>query len=186
MPVRASFRPAAPTEKSKNGSARHRRPLVPTDHTIELAARAMVPDIEKDYASLLETAELVAARWDKSKKPWEALLEKTLRDAGDGNARTPRECMTWYDNVRGHLCLRIDNLNLDHVLVVLQFIRTRCQKMCTKSYRKKFKEMFQKPTTEKDQEELSTAERDNLRSAAVKDTLVGFPFGLFARSATSS
>lgn len=170
---------AAAAENEREPFARHRHPLVPTAHAIELAARVMVPDIEKDYVNLFESAKLVAARWDKSKQPWEALLEKTLRDAGDGNVRTPRECMTWYDIVRGHLRLRIDNLNQDHVLVVLQFIRKKCQKVCTKSYRKKFKETFRKPITEEDKEGLTTAERDNLRSAAVKDTLVGFSFRPF-------
>lgn len=173
MLVRTIFKPAARTEENtKNGSAPRRHTLVPTGHASELADRTMVPYIEEHYDALLDRAKHDAASHDKNMPFLDALLEMMLRAARDGNKLTPRESVMWWGNVRH--CLHHRFVNLDHVLVVLQFIREEYNELYkTEYYPKMLAHKYRNLSADKKcATGLSLAEQENLQSAAVKKILV--------------
>lgn len=177
MLVRALFTPATRTKQSENGSTRHRHPQVCTGPAIEPIARAMVSDIESQYDDLLDFAKHDAARQDE-KMPFsesDALLELILWDARDENKLTLRESGAWRGNVRHELRSRT-SVNLDHVLVVLQFIREEYHELY-KTVKTEYPEMLAHKNhnlsaDKKCEKGLTLAEQANLMSAAVKQILV--------------
>lgn len=159
---------------------RPRRPVTdPTEEDINRITREMVPRIEKDYVSLLTSAEHDTA--SQAMPSWKALLAEMLQAVRDGKNSTPRESVAWCGNVKHRLCYR--SQSLDHVLAVLQFIRLKClDRFKMIKYHNAFTHSPNKHSKELEAD-VNTAEQANLRSAAVKEILVSLPFTLTALQA---